>query len=73
MGLSEISQTEMESWDGPKHYVSIQHVNKPNNKSTKMKLVINSSLVELASDKEPANASPRVRDCLICQHCVNET
>ena len=44
MGLSEISQTEMEFWDGPKHYVSIQHVNKPNNKSTNMKLVINSSL-----------------------------
>ena len=41
----------MESWDGPKHYVSIQHVNKPNNKSTNMKLVINSSLKCLSMNK----------------------
>ena len=51
MGLSEISQTELEFWDGPKHYVSIQHVNKPNNKSTNMKLVINSSLKCLSMNK----------------------
>ena len=44
MGLSEISQTEMDSRDGPTHYVSIQHVYKPNNKSTKMKLAIKFSL-----------------------------
>ena len=40
---------------------------------TEEKKNLMTSLVELASDKEPAKASPRVRDCLICQHCVNET
>ena len=42
--LREISQYEMDTWKGPAHYVSIQHVYKPNNKSTRMRLVINSSL-----------------------------
>ena len=31
------------------------------------------SLVKLASDNEPAKPSPRVRVCLILQHCVNVT
>ena len=29
--IREISQQEMDSWEGPAHYVSIQHVYKPNN------------------------------------------
>ena len=40
---------------------------------TQEKKNLMNSLVELASDKEPAKASPRVKDCLIGQHCVNET
>ena len=42
--LEELSQHEMDSWVGPSHYVSIQHVLKPENKTTRMRLVINSSL-----------------------------
>ena len=42
--LEELSQHEMDSWEGPSHYVSIQHVVKPQNKTTRMRLVINSSL-----------------------------
>ena len=42
--IREISQLEMDTWKGPAHYVSIQHVYKPNNKSTRLRLVINSSL-----------------------------
>ena len=42
--LEELSQHEMDSWAGPCHYVSIQHVVKPENKTTRMRLVINSSL-----------------------------
>ena len=34
----------MDSWAGPSHYVSIQHVVKPGSKTTRMRLVINSSL-----------------------------
>ena len=42
--IEELSQHEMDSWVGPSHYVSIQHVVKPENKTTRMRLVINSSL-----------------------------
>ena len=42
--LEGLSQHDMDSWVGPSHYVSIQHVVKPENKTTRMRLVINSSL-----------------------------
>ena len=42
--LREIRQQERDSWVGPAHYVSIQHVYKPGNKTTRLRLVINSSL-----------------------------
>ena len=42
--LEELSQHEMDTWGGPSHYVSIQHVLKPDNKTTRLRLVINSSL-----------------------------
>ena len=42
--IEEISQNEMDSWNGPVHYVSMQHVVKPDNLTTRLRVVINSSL-----------------------------
>ena len=42
--IAEVSQAEMDSWTGPEHYVSIQHVLKPDSVTTRLRLVINSSL-----------------------------
>ena len=36
----------MDNWCGPKHYVSVQHVLKPDSVTTRLRLVINSSLVD---------------------------
>ena len=40
----ELSQHEIDNWGGPSHFVSIQHVLKPDNQTTRLRLVINSSL-----------------------------
>ena len=42
--LREISQMEMDQWTGPVHYVPIQHVLRPDSETTRLRLVINSSL-----------------------------
>ena len=44
--IAEVSQLEMDNWCGPKHYVSVQHVLKPDSVTTRLRLVINSSLVD---------------------------
>ena len=42
--LRKISQVELDSWKGPRHYVSIQHVLNPGSNTTPLRLVTNSSL-----------------------------
>ena len=42
--LSEITGSEINMWDGPVHYVSVQHVVNPKSATTPLRLVINSSL-----------------------------
>ena len=42
--IEEITPEEMEEWKGPVHYVSINFVEKPDSKSTPVRLTINSSL-----------------------------
>ena len=44
--ITELSQAEMDMWDGPKHYVSIQHVLDPSSATTPLRLVTNSSLAD---------------------------
>ena len=42
--LEEISETELKSWTGPVHYVSLQHVIDEGNATTSLRIVTNSSL-----------------------------
>ena len=42
--LRELYQHEMDSWVGPSNYVSTQHMRKPENKTTTVRLAMNSSL-----------------------------
>ena len=42
--LIELSQADMEHWDGPVHYVSLQHVENPDSPTTPLRIVSNSSL-----------------------------
>ena len=42
----ELTQEQMSLWDGPKHYVSIQHVLDPSSATTPLRLVTNSSLAD---------------------------
>ena len=42
--LVELSPDRMESWAGPVHYVSLQHVLKPESTTTPLRIVTNSSL-----------------------------
>ena len=44
--VSEMSQAELDMWDGPVHYVSIQHVLDPSSATTPLRLVTNSSLAD---------------------------
>ena len=42
--LEEFTRGEIDSWKGPIHYVSLQHVINPNSTTTRMRIVVNSSL-----------------------------
>ena len=42
--LQELSTQELDLWDGPKHYVSLQHVIKEDSVTTPLRIVTNSSL-----------------------------
>ena len=42
--IAEISEKEMNMWDGPVHYVSLQHVTREDNVTTPVRIVANSSL-----------------------------
>ena len=42
--LVKLSKGDMESWTGPVHYVSLQHVLKPESTTTPLRIVTNSSL-----------------------------
>ena len=44
--LRKLSQIEMDSWVGPVHYISIQHVLNPGSETTPLRLVTNTSLVD---------------------------
>ena len=39
--LDELSQAEMDQWDGPVHYVSWQHVVNPGSVTTSLQIVVN--------------------------------
>ena len=47
--IGELSQSEMDEWAGPVHYISIQHVVNPRSTTTPLRLVSNSSLVDSKS------------------------
>ena len=40
----ELSEDDMKAWDGPEHWVSLQHVSKPESDTTPIRIVTNSSL-----------------------------
>ena len=42
--IKEISDSELRSWDGPTHYVSLQHVINEDSTTTPLRIVTNSSL-----------------------------
>ena len=42
--LVELHDTELEQWDGPTHYVSLQHVVNEDSPTTPLRIVTNSSL-----------------------------
>ena len=42
--LTELSETELGMWDGPVHYVSLQHVLNEDCATTPLRIVTNSSL-----------------------------
>jgi hypothetical protein len=42
--LVELQDTELEQWDGPTHYVSLQHVLNEESPTTPLRIVTNSSL-----------------------------
>ena len=42
--IEELEQSEMDAWTGPVHYVSWQHVVKQSSATTKIRIVVNSSL-----------------------------
>ena len=42
--LVELSREEMNSWKGPVHWISLQHVRKPESPTTPLRIVSNSSL-----------------------------
>ena len=42
--LVELSDEERSAWNGPAHYVSLQHVYKPSSTTTPLRIVTNSSL-----------------------------
>ena len=44
--IAELSRAEMDMWDGPVHYLSIQHVTDPSSATTPLRLVTNSSLAD---------------------------
>ena len=44
--LVELSESDMEAWSGPVHYVSLQHVVKPESTTTPLRIVTNSSLAD---------------------------
>ena len=44
--VTELTEAEMRMWNGPVHYVSIQHVIDPSSVTTPLRLVTNSSLAD---------------------------
>ena len=44
--ITELTQAELDMWQGPVHYVSIQHVVDPSSATTPLRLVTNSSLAD---------------------------
>ena len=42
--VEEVSQVEMDGWSGPVHYISMQHVINEGSTTTRLRIVINSSL-----------------------------
>ena len=44
--VTELTKAEMDMWDGPVHYLSIQHVLDPSSSTTPLRLVTNSSLAD---------------------------
>ena len=44
--IAELTKAETDMWDGPVHYVSIQHVIDPGSATTPLRLVTNSSLAD---------------------------
>ena len=44
--VTELTKAERDMWDGPVHYLSIQHVLDPSSSTTPLRLVTNSSLAD---------------------------